>query len=150
MVSFVAFKSCHQLYLCYTATFAVVPEISTVGRSEIINEGDSVTFNCTADGIPPPTINWFRNAIPVSMTNTQITTMEHEAFRDDIPGQNGVTSILTISPTNRVANEGRYICEASNSADSKILEFPYLLTINEGNNGLHIKSPDGYITSMSF
>ena len=107
-----------------------------------------MTFNCTADGIPRPDLRWFRDGILVSManTNTRITTGEYLAFRGDIPDQNGIISSLTISPTNQDVHEGRYVCEATNSAGSKILQSPYILMIERGNEELLCNmSPDAYI-----
>ena len=115
-----------------------------------IVEGESVTFNCTADGIPRPDLHWFRNDILVNMENTRISTKEHTAFRGDIPGLNGITSSLTISPTIQRVHQGRYVCQAVNSAGSKILQSPYVLTIDQGNKELRTTSPDANIANVSF
>lgn len=59
--------------------------------------------------------------------------MNHSAFRDDIPGENGVTSVLTLLQTFKATNEGRYVCRAENAAGAVNLAEPYMLTINESN-----------------
>ena len=43
------------------------------GFTYTVNEGDPVTFTCSATGIPPPEITWIRNGAPFDQSNTRVT-----------------------------------------------------------------------------
>ena len=94
----------------------------------------NVSFNCTADGIPMPTIVWRKNGqllIPNNKRN--IAQLSNSAgFRSNtIPGVVQVTSILTITDLTGSDN-GSYSCRADNEANiGAVLTIPYQLTVVE-------------------
>ena len=96
-------------------------------------------MNCTADGIPRPTITWsFRSAI-YDTNLLQFSSVEnnnHAAFRSSVltvPGENGYTSILTVIRITKTADEGEYVCRASTIGIDSIVSLtePYRVTITE-------------------
>ena len=52
-----------------------------------VNEADTITFECSATGIPPPTITWLRNGMELNdTTNSRVTVgdpMEMDFLRDN-------------------------------------------------------------------
>ena len=94
-------------------------------------KGQNVSINCTADGIPMPTIVWRKNGqliIPSSRrsTSSKIYTGFHSSI---IPGILQITSILTITDLTGFDN-GSYSCRAVNEANiGVILDTPYQLTV---------------------
>ena len=71
------------------------------------DEGDVVTFSCTARGVPVPSITW-SNAASDGITINITSPME------DSEGYISITSTLTISGVMRDDN-GSYACNATNT-----------------------------------
>ena len=61
----------NQVYVFYILPFAVVPIITfpTADYTYTVNQSDSVVFECTATGIPPPTIIWLRDLTALNELN---------------------------------------------------------------------------------
>ena len=78
----------------------------------LLEQLDDIILNCTARGIPTPTINWYDG-------DTILTGAEDRTFismpvvSTDAEGFYYVESILTISPSDR-DDSGMYYCEAEN------------------------------------
>ena len=94
-------------------------------------KGQNVSINCTADGIPMPTIVWRKNGqliIPSSRRST--SSKIYTGFCSSIiPGILQITSILTITDLTGFDN-GSYSCRAVNEANiGVILDTPYQLTV---------------------
>ena len=99
---------------------SVYPEMNQM--SYTIDEGNSVTFECTATGIPAPEITWLRNGVELNSTSdpritfgTASTPMD--VSRDDNETVQEVTRDLILSS---IADEdsGSYVCMATNVAGS--------------------------------
>ena len=94
----------------------VIPEIIFPNDSftgYIVNVTDPVTFECIATGIPPPTIQWFRDGVLLS---SRVTLSEPSPTMVPAPMGTGmiyqVERTLTFVTT---ANDtDAYTCEASN------------------------------------
>lgn len=71
------------------------PQISLSSVPSSYNEGSVVNITCTASGIPEPDVKWFRNGIMKS--------------------QGTKTVLLTFNNVSRT-DDGRYKCQANNSA----------------------------------
>lgn len=101
----------------------------------IKGKGESISFNCTADGISLPLITWRRNGQLI--TGNARRKIESSGISDGfrssiIPGVMQVTSTLTITNLNQNDN-GNYSCRADNEAqigDTSVL--PYSLQVVEG------------------
>ena len=94
----------------------VIPEIIFPNNSftgYVVNVTDPVTFVCTATGIPPPTIQWFRDGVLLSSD-----VMLSEPSQTLVPATMGTGMIYQVERTltfNTTASDtDTYTCEASN------------------------------------
>ena len=98
--------------------------------------GASVSFNCTADGIPRPQISWRRNGQLLNIGHLQarydVTTTYSVGFRSSVlPGVQQVESVLTIN-TIREQDEGTFTCIAqSEGSSSSTLNTDYKLFVEK-------------------
>ena len=97
----------------------VIPNITFPvddGFTYTVNEGDPVTFTCSATGIPPPEISWMRNGAPFDQSNTQVTLSDPtmpELFSTGGGNIYFVSRNLTLDNTID-ADSGTYTCVVSN------------------------------------
>ncbi len=95
-----------------------------------VNEGDPVTFNCSASGIPAPTISWLRVSQDGSATNiNDIRFLISQSQVDgnyELSGGRGtsflVTSQLAISTT-QDEDSDQYRCLTENDVRNTTREF---------------------------
>lgn len=73
----------------------MAPQISISSVPSNYNEGSVVNITCTASGIPEPDVKWFRNGL--------------------VKSQGTKTVLLTFNNVSRT-DDGRYKCQANNSA----------------------------------
>ena len=100
--------------------------------------GESVAFNCTADGHPVPKIVWRRNGQLV-LINPNVPKFElleslpSPGFRVvEISNAMQVTSTLIVNKVSST-DEGSYSCRADNEGRmGAVMEVPYQLFISEG------------------
>ena len=95
---------------------AVAPVISTPPMNQTAVAGNNVTFMCSAEGLPRPTITWF--AVINSSSSIELTTdVVVFSIDNSDAGERGVMSILTI--TDVQPNMARtYICNATNDVSA--------------------------------
>ena len=94
----------------------------------IVNETETVTFECSATGIPGPSISWSRNGVELSGPRVM--------FGDSIPtnisrGSDG-EYVWLVSRTLQLANtrdddSGTYTCNATNSAGNVYQPFELIV-----------------------
>ena len=79
-------------------------------------------FNCSADGIPPPSLIWYKGEnILLNSSRYMIHEQESMGFRLAIPQTQQTSSSLTILRI-RAKDSGYYECRADNSAgETKIV-----------------------------
>ena len=91
----------------------------TDGFTLTVNETEVALFECTATGIPAPTISWFRNGTELS-GDSHITLSNHTA-PTLVQGDGGmvysVSRTLMLSDT-RDDDSDTYTCRATNMAGS--------------------------------
>ena len=94
------------------------------------DRGQSVSFNCTAEGIPIPRIIWRKDG-QLIIPNHKRSIAQSRLRSSIIPGVVQVTSILTITGLT-VSDNGNYSCRADNKARiGAVLTTPYQLTVVE-------------------
>ena len=117
-----AYFSTQLLHFSYAVTPIVTSVYPEVGQMNYtVNETDTVTFECSATGIPPPTITWLRNGMELNdMTDSRVTVgdpMEMDFTRDnDGETVSIVTRTLNLINTTD-GDSGTYTCMATNDAD---------------------------------
>ena len=104
--------------VCYLHPFSliVIPEIIFPNDSfagYIVNVTDPITFGCIATGIPPPTIQWFRDGVLLS---SHVTLSEPSQTMVSAPMGTGMIYQVkrTLTFTTTANDTGTYACKASN------------------------------------
>ena len=94
----------------------VIPDITFPANDSFtytVNVTDPVTFECVATGIPPPTIQLFRDGVLLSSG-----VMLSEPSQTMVPAPMGTGMIYqverTLTFTTAASDTGTYTCEASN------------------------------------
>ena len=104
------------------------------GTTSTRESGETVSFTCTADGVPAPAIAWLRDnrALLVNLDNRLSVET-----RTTLPGlrpyiTESRRSVLTISDLT-VKDSGRYSCKATNGIGTDaVLQDPYQLDVSAG------------------
>ena len=89
-----------------------------------VNETLAVTFSCNATGIPPPTIQWYRDQTLLSGTigsDFNDTDLNSRVVVDDPNVESSLGEVSSVSRSLTVMNAmdgdtGTYRCEATNEA----------------------------------
>lgn len=75
------FFHCLLTSKCYVWLFSDPPSITHIMNDMTVNDGDTVTLDCQADGNPPPTIRWiFVNDSSYVPGLFSITGKQNEGF----------------------------------------------------------------------
>ena len=97
----------------------VYPEMGQMNYT--LNERDTVTFECSATGIPPPTITWLRNGMELNDTTNSRVTVDNSTEMDFTRDNDGETVSKVTRTLNLVnttdGDSGMYTCMATNDAD---------------------------------
>ena len=107
------------------------PYIGLTGRDETVNAGARVSFNCTTDGVPTPSITWLKGSTVISTSaGKQFNLVEEtipSGLRDNI--NESFSSVLTIVGVME-SNSGLYVCTATNDrGQAAVLGTPFNLTV---------------------
>ena len=95
----------------YPNHFAVIPSLDIDFEQQEIILGGPFDVNCTALGIPSPTVEWFKDGTPIASNGSTISITATIQTTD--VGQIVVTSTLTIT-TVGIDDAGSYSCSATN------------------------------------
>ena len=96
--------------------FAVIPDVVSSQLVYIVNETDTVTFQCTAIGIPSPTLSWFDGSVALNDSDSRVTIGDASSqLLTSLLYQ--VTQNVTILNADSDDN-GSYSCLAGNSVGS--------------------------------
>ena len=80
----------------------------------VLEQIDSIILNCSARGVPTPTITWYRGNMELMGVEDRTTiSAPLDLESPDTDGFYNVDSTLTISPSNRDDTD-KYYCEAEN------------------------------------
>ena len=124
--------------LCNAIIFLVsnhyVVEAALLNKNGIVTRkvtGESVTFNCTADGINTPKIMWRRNGqLIFNTTRLKIISFNNNKGFRSIPGTQQITSSLIISDL-KDSDSSNYSCIADNEARIPVsLSSPFVLIVS--------------------
>ena len=118
-----------KILACYIMFIVKAALYNNTGGSVTKEKGQSVIFNCTADGVPQPDIIWRKNGqLLLKTSRVKLNSSEQSnGFRSHfILGVLQRTSVLTITDLNGKDN-GSYSCRAS--------------TDKEGDNGVILMTP---------
>lgn len=98
------FRNC--LFCCcfFSITGSQIPRITENPIDTMVPRNDPVTLNCKAEGIPTPTIQWYKDGIPLKILP--------ESHRMILPS--GELFFLKVVNTRRESDAGIYWCEAKN------------------------------------
>lgn len=79
----------------------------------VLEDRDDIVLNCTASGLPAPTIEWYRGTRLLTGAEAR-TTITPEATVMDADGRYIIDSTLMISPSDRDDSD-TYSCVATNT-----------------------------------
>ena len=83
----------------------------------VANISDSVSFTCSASGIPLPSISWFKDDLPLDPDSVNITVTTNGTF--------SVSSVLTLDSL-QLSDAGVYSCNASHeTSGTAISQFTF-------------------------
>ena len=121
----------------------VIPEIIFPNDSSpgyIVNVTDPVTFVCTATGIPPPTIRWFRDGVLLSSR-----VVLSEPSQTTVPAPMGTGMIYQVERTltfvTTDSDADTYTCEASNMNVVQSATAQNFTLFVQGNTHQNMNSP---------
>ncbi len=122
-----------------------LPQIITPAINFTVNEENPVTFNCSASGIPAPTISWFRvdqSGSTTSITDARFSISPSQVDNNyELSDSRGtgflVTSQLTVSTT-QDEDSGQYQCQAENDVGNITREFELIVQSKSVIGGLHV------------
>ena len=104
------------------------------GTTSTRDSRQTISFTCTADGVPTPTILWLQNGTLLQINQNPRFSVSSDTMR---PGLRPYIterrqSVLTISELSE-RDSGRYSCIATNRIGTTAeLRAPYQLTVNPG------------------
>jgi hypothetical protein len=115
-----------------------VPYIGEANETIRVNVGESVTFNCTADGVPQPTLTWFNNEALITRGGTPrwlITDslLTGSRVRDDLESVHSVMSQLTLRDVDAYDNGYVISCQANDGLGNTV-SVSYTLQVDGINN----------------
>ena len=91
-------------------------QLDTFLPNYTVNETETVTFECTATGIPAPNITWNRNGVELSGDRVSVSNPTPASYnRSDGEVVQFVTRTLSL-PNTVDGDSGTYTCNATNNA----------------------------------
>ena len=98
---------------------SVYPEMGHMNYT--VSETDTVIFECSATGIPSPTITWLRNGMELNDTTNSVVTVG-DSMEMDFTRANDREIVSVVTHTLNLINttdgdSGMYTCMATNDAD---------------------------------
>ena len=112
-------------------TPTAAPYINSTGQDETVVAGGRITFSCSADGVPTPSISWFKDNTFIStesgkkfeLAETTVATGVRENINETF------TSVLSVIGVTE-NDAGLYKCSASNGRGSNyVVRPPFNLTV---------------------
>ena len=104
----------------------VIPNITSLNSIYVTNETSPVTFQCTATGIPTPSIIWLKGGIVLSSNSDPWIVIGSPNQQLLSSGVYQVTQTLTITNT-ADSDSGNYLCVGNNIAGSSTDQFELIV-----------------------
>ena len=123
------------VWLCLLKQYFLIVLVSAVllnnnGQYISKQKGQSVSFNCTADGVPRPVIVWRKNG-QLILNTSRLTISSTEQSNGFYSKYFPTTSVLTITDL-RGSDNGSYSCQIKDSVNIEaVLTKPYVLHVIE-------------------
>ena len=93
-----------------------------------VNATETVTFKCSATGIPAPTITWLSDGMILNNSRVTIRMTNVVSYSRSSDGQTVWRVTRTLELANTVdADSGTYTCNATNSAGSAEEQFELIV-----------------------
>ena len=105
------------IFFIYFLATTVIPNVTSSQAVYITNEGDPVTFRCSATGVPSTSFEWFNQSTLITGNNSRITISTISSSLLASTQLYQVIQELTIIGTNDYDSDG-YYCAATNLAGS--------------------------------
>ena len=100
--------------------FIVVPNVTTylpVGSPRyVVNVTEAITFQCTATGVPPPDIQWYRGSVMLSSSSDSRVIIENPTINGPDRALATVTRELILTQTTTSDAGSDYSCRTTNAA----------------------------------
>ena len=110
------------------APHLLFPEVVENPKNQSVFIGSNVTFNCTAMGLPTPTISWMKN------NDSYVVPSD---LRARVVSDNKNNHSQLIINKVRIEDNGKYQCVASNSAGERKSSAAFLYIKELGKTPLH-------------
>ena len=104
----------------------MIPNITSLNSIYVTNETSPVTFQCTATGIPSPSIIWLKGGTALSSSSDPRITLGSLSEQLLPSGVYQVTQTLTIINTTD-SDSGSYLCVGNNDAGSDTDQFQLIV-----------------------
>ena len=109
-------------------------ETSFNGRRVPIDS--TINFTCRADGIPTPTLIWYRNDTIITTTGrtTVLLDTNGPVIRTQVPTSESVISTVILRDVQTIDDYTVWTCRVENSVGSQ--QYSYTLRVEENESGL--------------
>ena len=104
----------------------MTPIIASFDSTYVTNEMLAVTFQCTATGIPAPSIIWYRNSTDLSSSSDPRIEVGSPSQQLLSSGVYQVTQTLIITNT-ADSDSGNYSCVGNNTAGNDTVQFQLIV-----------------------
>ena len=111
-----------QFWHTINCSFAVGTSVVLSNAIYTTNETSPITFQCSATGIPIPSISWYRNGSSLTPSSNPRVTVGLSSQQLLSSGLYQVTQTLNITNTTDT-DSGNYSCMANNTANSQSATF---------------------------
>ena len=107
--------SFNYIFLIITAVPIITSYLPAGSSRYVVNVTDHIMFQCTATGVPPPDIQWFKGNVLLN-SSTDRVTIGNLSVDEPERALATVTRELTLSQTSTSDSRSDYSCKATNEA----------------------------------
>ena len=104
------------MFLFHTVNPIITSFLPPGDTRYVVNVSDPVTFQCSATGVPPPTIQWYRGGRLLDSSMDSRLNLSNATINAPPRSLATVSRTLTISSVMASDADTSYSCNASNAA----------------------------------